>query len=1078
MKIAKYVLPALVVPGLLFAQHLCHPVMVSRDDAFSGPPKLHAFPDTLRILAVMVQFQPDNDIRTTGNGQFDLSSPKDSILDAPPRNRQYFLDHLKFLENYYRKTSRGKTVVRSTVVDSLFTLSGPMSTYSPPKNGSNLPVANLARDTWQKVDSSGRVPDFSIYNCFVVFHAGVGRDIDLVGTLGYDPGPLDIPSLYLGLNAFREFYGSAYEGIPVAGGKFKITNTIVMPETESRTLPTATGNVLLQYSINGLLCSSLGNYLGLPDLFDTNTGQSGIGRFGLMDGQAIFSFNGLFPPEPSAWEKYWLGWVTPITVPPGATTLSLPAVGLGVSDPSRGDTIYRVPISSQEYFLLENRNRDPLRNGQTVHSTFNGVSRQQFFRRDTTGFESGDLSKISGVVTDVEDFDWSLPGGVDQDGTFFDGGVLIWHIDESVIADNIGKNQVNANPLRRGVDLEEADGSQDIGQAYGFLSAGSGSEEGTALDFWFEGNSSPVFKNEFSTTTFPGTSTNGGADSHVKMSGFTLRGPRMSVAVERGDKVSPLRAVPRQTGEAITYEMLTVADGGPANGQMMITATSGFAVPRYTTSGRIDSPVPEGGKIFALSTATGEGLRPFRSTGVAAIAGSSGFGFVSGPVVRDLNGDGVPEIVVGQVYMPLLSSGSLRAFSLRDANTDSLADPFFSVSLSRRITSTPVIGDSIIAVGTSGGMTYFFRLDGTRIDSLRALQDSSSDVTGVSRFEGANTFIVTGADGTVRITSRLTSGGTSGPDVTRNIGKRIDWPGVTGGFRKPGSTQTESLIAVRTIDGSLYLLDAQLQTVQGFPVHPGEGVSAPAIADVDGDGNRDIVLFTNSRIWVYNRGGISLDYFPITIKNTLSLQSSPVVADVDGDGLVDIVAVSQDGIVVAYNKTGSMARGFPLLAGVGSQSVAVATRTDSVIVMTASGDGSVSGWVTARTNGTPQAANYPWPQYQHDAQRSGMAVSPLAPTPPGGDFFPRSRAYNWPNPVYDGRTYIRYFVKENAVVRIKVFDVAGDLVTEFTGPGIGGIDNEVEWNAASVQSGVYFARIEATGTSEKGVAIVKVAVVK
>ncbi len=49
----------------------------------------------------------------------------------------------------------------------------------------------------------------------------------------------------------------------------------------------------------------------MPDLFDAETGKSAIGRFGLMDGQSLFAFGGLFPPEPSAWEKVFLGWENP-----------------------------------------------------------------------------------------------------------------------------------------------------------------------------------------------------------------------------------------------------------------------------------------------------------------------------------------------------------------------------------------------------------------------------------------------------------------------------------------------------------------------------------------------------------------------------------------------------------------------------------------------------------------------------------------------------------------------------------------------------------------------------------------------
>lgn len=283
-----------LVSGTIFSQHkLSHSLVGSTSDAVLSPRSMLAFPDTIKVLAVMVQFQADTDIRTTGNGQFDLSTPQNPVIDSPPHNRQYFEDHLTFLSNYYRRSSKGKVIIQSTIIDSVYTLPTVMATYSPPKAGPNTAVGNLARDTWQMVDASGRVSDFSRYNSFMLFHAGAGRDIDLVGSLGYDPTPLDIPSLYLGLNAFKEFFGTNYQGIPVNGGVFHITNTLVIPETESRTIPATPTNIPLNLSINGLLCASIGNFLGLPDLFDTNTGKSGIGRFGLMDGQAIFSFSGL-----------------------------------------------------------------------------------------------------------------------------------------------------------------------------------------------------------------------------------------------------------------------------------------------------------------------------------------------------------------------------------------------------------------------------------------------------------------------------------------------------------------------------------------------------------------------------------------------------------------------------------------------------------------------------------------------------------------------------------------------------------------------------------------------------------------
>src|SRR5690606_17997597 len=131
-----------------------------------------------------------------------------------------------------------------------------------------------------------------------------------------------------------------------------------------------------------------------------------------------------------------------------------------------------------------------------------------------------------GVITATTNYDWSLPGGLDagKDGKYFTsddrelkGGFLIWHIDESVIRQNLTFNTINANILRRGIDLEEADGAQDIGNATNnlFLESVVG---GTSFDFWWSGNNYTVitqqgdslrsYVNRFAPNTRPSTTSN------------------------------------------------------------------------------------------------------------------------------------------------------------------------------------------------------------------------------------------------------------------------------------------------------------------------------------------------------------------------------------------------------------------------------------------------------------------------------------------------------------------------------------------------------------------------------------------
>jgi hypothetical protein len=287
-------------------------------------------------------------------------------------------------------------------------------------------------------------------------------------------------------------------------------------------------------------------------------------------------------------------------------------------------------------------------------------------------------------------------------------------------------------------------------------------------------------------------------------------------------------------------------------------------------------------------------------------------------------------------------------------------------------------------------------------------------------------------------------------------------------------------LAVATQDGWVYLLTGNLDVVPGFPVRAGNLIgNPPALADLDGDGARDIVVFSEGRIFAWNSVGALLDNFPIVVPAGDTLASPPVVADVNGDRIPDVVGVTRRGLVVAYDRTGKSVAGFPLLAGTGEQSMAVCTSTDSIIVAVASGDdGSVSAWLTGKTQLPVLSARYPWPQYQHDAEHSGLDTTLVAGTPLADTFFPPSRAYNWPNPAYDGKTMIRYYVQEDAEVRITIYDMAGDLVASLNGSGAGGMDNEVTWDLAQVQSGIYFAHIDAAGAGASGSAVVKIAVVK
>jgi hypothetical protein len=220
--------------------------------------------------------------------------------------------------------------------------------------------------------------------------------------------------------------------------------------------------------------------------------------------------------------------------------------------------------------------------------------------------------------------------------------------------------------------------------------------------------------------------------------------------------------------------------------------------------------------------------------------------------------------------------------------------------------------------------------------------------------------------------------------------------------------------------------------------------------------------------------GVVLDGFPVKVHGTIS--SPPIVADVDGDASVDVIAATAEGSVYAFSRRGDVLPGFPLASGKGKQWPAVVADGDSLCLLVASAeDGTIAGWRTGRRPASITAA---WPQYQGDIWRSGTDPIVLVSSPAQGPLFPPERAYNWPNPAYGGATNIRFYVREDATVNITVVDMAGDRVTTWTGYARAGLDNEFVWDISGVQSGIYFAHLQATGQTETGHAVIKIAVVK
>jgi hypothetical protein len=1002
--------------------------------------------DTVRVLALMVDFQTSPNNLTTGNGHFqlDASSPQ-NVIDPAPHDSAYFAFKLQFLSNYFRKSSNGKLNIKGDVFGRVITLSKSMSLYSPAKDGSNdKPLGDLIVEAWHTADSLYPAIQFGAYQAFVIFHAGAGRDIDLVSRYGYDPSPYDIPSITFNLSTLRNYLGDqSYAGVSVSKGSFRITNTLLLPETESRVFISGSVADSIKVSINSLLANSFGSYLGLPDLFDTKTGAPAIGQFGLMDPVGGFGFyNGLFPPEPSAWEKVYLGWVTPITVGAGTTPISLPAVGLKTGR----DTVYKVPISDREYFLIENRMRDSKRDGQRLTIRSGGTTLTRFFPMDTTGFNFQDVSLISGSVIDVEDFDWALPSLTSiEDSNYVGGGILIWHIDENVIAQGLATNTVNADPSHRGVDLEEADGSQDIGRSYDpFTEAGSGTEFGYEQDFWYGGNPIQVYRNVFDKNSQPNSRASSGAMSLVTVRNFSARSPRMNAIVDAGDN-----DVKRLQGFARAIPMSSSVTPPSVNGSTVLLGVDG-------------------------------GIYAFRGDGSSKTKDPAGLLFPKG------GGSAVASTPFGtNLLLAGVQDSTLVILNTFGKSADAVIDSVSSVVIPTggRLTTPPMFADlSItpsIVVGGAQGMVLSYSYAGVL---QKKMVVSSSPVSSLAQLptpslsKPSELFFTCGG----RLYSEQGSvalGDSSLPWIAAGVVSR-----------------SANYVAVAQRGGQKVMAFSRDLSQKMYEVSvTGAGITSVAAADIDGDGEKEVILLAGDRLFALNRTGAYVSGFPVFASGE-SFVGDPLIGDVNGDGQLEILVSTSSGKVAAYDVNGRMLGGYPI-------QLAPAGETPLAFFQTAAGNIGIVGLtkpLTARVAplgstftpagtsvlqavelGKPYRSDFiAWSQYLKDGRHSNYDATGGGSNPVSGDFLPRSRVYNWPNPVYGATTQIRYYTPEDAAISIKILDLAGSKIAELSATSRGGLDGDVSWDVSKVQSGVYLARIEAKGASRTEVATIKIAVVK
>ncbi len=287
------------------------------------------------------------------------------------------------------------------------------------------------------------------------------------------------------------------------------------------------------------------------------------------------------------------------------------------------------------------------------------------------------------------------------------------------------------------------------------------------------------------------------------------------------------------------------------------------------------------------------------------------------------------------------------------------------------VNSSPVLGDLDgdgvleIIVGSDNHKVYAWKPDGTLMpgwpvttgDSVRS-SPALADLDGDGRLD----VIVGSFDNKVYAWNFNGSLLPGWPVVTGSVIYSSPAVGDIDGDQRPE-------VVVGSFDNKVYAWNEDGTVVRGWPKPTGLFVySSPALADLDRDGVAEVIIGTdNNRVFAWNGDGTDVEGWPTATEHVVP--SSPAVGDIDNDGTLEVVVGSWDKVFM-WNSQGERKAGWPVTAEhqiPSSPALADLTNDGRLEIIVGCKNGKVYAW---DINGQPVPG---WPTVT-DAEISGSPV--------------------------------------------------------------------------------------------------------
>jgi M6 family metalloprotease-like protein len=993
--------------------------------------------DTVRLAIIRVDFLSDRGgSASSGDGRFILD-PSDTVanpVDMPPHNRTFYRKHGEALARYYDVMSYGRVRVEADVwpaeEDSSYHLTD-MADLGPWRFGSSIfrAAVDMFRKTFFAADSQSiakndRIP-WDKYDRFMVIHAGSDLQSDI-----HNDSKEDIPS-------FTMFVDDTDRVIFPDSTTRPIDRTTFVPETINQ--DQAFG------ALNGVIAHENGhNFFGFGDVYDIETALPVVGEWSLMDSGNLVGARvqrpdgeifavGLLPPSVDPFQRNFIldqGLVN-YRIPGRADTAAFPVMGS-----ERHNDYVKLDLSSDEYVILENRYLSP---AAAVHLLSDDTTHVVLGPRDPDRFE----------------YDALLPGG----------GILAWHVDESVIpfTQSLRYNPdfgFNTNPRRLGLQVIEADGLDDLGDL------GSPFALGSDLDP-YQARVAP----KLSDTTIPNLLPNQGTRPHLQIDFLDDTSDTMHVRVTR--QWQP--------------QGWPVVTNFPPGGPILLAADLDGDGKKDVIWAGGDSVLSDTSVVARAAVRDSAALFCVRFDG-KGIAGADTFDFVHldhrpRPEAAAFEQPGGAIVVATTYHYGAADAVGGKLWAVR---ADGSNVPGFPVTLQSPASTPPIVlrfnpTTWFAVVGCEDGRVR-------EVDQNGAINDFSAAVAPGGVTGRLACWVDTFANGGL-FSGWIALGSASGEVVVlsgESFGEVARWSvaaagtafapdflwaqlGGSGPNAAPpcAASQLSSTLFVHDRDRVHAFCLSNPSELPGWGAPFGDSlVAGLGAGDADGDGFPEVLVQTiHGRIAFLNASGHPSPGWPRAgSPESFVTNTPPLAVDVTGDGHPEVVALNASGVIAALDGNGRTPDGWPLATGAGCSGTTIATDLD--------GDGVPEIVAPDRFNklyaysvpGTLAAPATSWTMLGGDpgrmcalAQGATSSPSPASAGPLVSGSF---KAY--PNPARRKPVHFAYQLSEDSNVEFSILDTSGHQVAHWTSSGRRS-DNFETWDPSGVPAGLYVARVRFSG---------------